>query len=88
MYFCSSWVVVLKMDIIQKAHLRFLPNYTIMITYDQSLIFTWFFCNSGYHSNDYRFLLFLNKPDLLVIQIDSWYSFFYMLKCSGLTTRS
>ena len=36
--FFSLRVAVLKIKICSEANLRFLPNYTIMITYDQSLI--------------------------------------------------
>ncbi len=38
--FFSPRVVVFKFKINKEANVRFLPKYTIMIKYDQSLIFT------------------------------------------------
>ena len=56
--FFSPRVVVLKINILLEANLRYLSNYTTLIAYAQSLIFCWFHWNKCYHSNDNYFLLF------------------------------
>ena len=57
-------VMIWKLKIHPKANVRFPPNFTIIITYDHSLIFYWFPSNRGYHSNCYNVLLFLINTDL------------------------
>ncbi len=65
MCFFSPRVVVLKMTIIKEANVRVLPSFTIMIKYDQIIIFYW--SSQRLRSNDCCFLLFSNKLDFLEI---------------------
>ena len=65
-FFCLE-VRLLNTKFLSEGNLRFLPYYTIIVTYDERCIFHWFPSNRGYHSNNTGILLSLNKTDFLEI---------------------
>ena len=82
-------VMILKLRIRSKARFRFLPNYTIILTYDHNFIyFYWLPSNRGYHSDCYNTLLFLIYPNSFRNLVRHFVSIFSMSKYSTLPTLS
>ena len=67
--FFSDGLRVLKTKIRSEGKRRFLPYYTIMMTYDDRFILHWFPSNIGCHSNDFGIQLVLKKADFLEIDL-------------------